>query len=188
MRPPMVCRKTPLRSALQSGRKAPLLALAALILLGCTSLTPYEEIVAELPPENLIQVDGRRAYVEDRGEGEAVVLVHGFGSSTYSWRGVIPELARDFRVVSVDLPGFGFTERPTDSVDYTRFAQGEFLLGVADALGIDRFHLVGHSYGGAVGAALAVRRPERIASLTLLNAAARSTLSSAERPWPRFAL
>lgn len=145
--------------------------LAAILVTGCVSLTPYEQIVADLPPENLLEIDDHRVYVEDRGQGDAVMLVHGFGSSSYSWRDVMTDLERDYRVISVDLSGFGFTERPSDKTAYTRFAQGELLIGVADTLEIDRFHLVGHSYGGAVGAALAVRRPERIETLTLLNAA-----------------
>lgn len=145
--------------------------LAPLVLTGCVSLTPYDEIVAELPPENLLQIGDRRVYVEDSGRGEAVMLVHGFGSSSYSWREVIADLEKSYRVISIDLAGFGFTERPAEKTAYTRFAQGELMIAVADALGIDRFHLVGHSYGGAVGAALAVRRPERIETLTLLNAA-----------------
>ena len=143
----------------------------AAFLAGCVSLTPYESIVAELPPETLLEIDGHRVYFEDHGRGDAVVLVHGFGSSTYSWRDVIAELAHDYRVISLDLNGFGFTERPESKEAYTRFAQGELVLRVADALELERFHLVGHSYGGAVGAALAVRSPERILSLTLLNAA-----------------
>jgi len=146
----------------------PLLLLAA----GCVSLVPYEQLIAGVPPEQLISVAGRKVYVEDRGAGPPVLLVHGFGASSYSWREVIRELEDDFRIVAVDLAGFGLSERPTDKNDYTRFAQGELLLGVLDALGIDRVHLVGHSYGGSVSVALAVRHRERIESLTMVDSAA----------------
>ncbi len=148
-----------------------LILLASLSLAACVSLTPYEQVVAELPAERLADLDGQRVYFEDRGAGEAVLLVHGFGASAYSWRDVAAELESDYRVIAVDLSGFGFTERPHDFTAYTRHAQGELLIGLMDHLDIERVHLVGHSYGGAVGAALAVRSPERIQTLTLLNAA-----------------
>ena len=148
-----------------------LLLLAALALGGCVSLTPYEQVVAELPSERLVELDGQRVYYEDRGAGDAVLLVHGFGSSAYSWREVAADLERDFRVIAVDLSGFGFTERPRELDAYTRYAQGELLIELMDALDVERAHLVGHSYGGAVAAALAVRSPERVETLTLLNAA-----------------
>jgi pimeloyl-ACP methyl ester carboxylesterase len=141
-------------------------------LAGCVSVTPYEDLVATLPADRLLDVDGRRVYVEDRGQGEPVVLVHGFGASSYCWRYVADDLAKDFRVVTLDLAGFGFTERPRRKADYTRYAQGELVLGVARELGLERFHLVGHSYGAAVSVALAVRAPQRILSLTLVDAAA----------------
>lgn len=151
--------------------KTLLISLATLWLVGCVSLTPYERIVEELPPGSLLTLGGQRVFVEARGEGEPVLLVHGFGSSAYSWRGVMAELESDYRVIAVDLSGFGFTERPREKTAYTRHAQGELLVDLMDQLGLTRVHLVGHSYGGAIGAALAVRSPERIETLTLLNAA-----------------
>jgi len=149
-----------------------LLLVSLLLAGGCVSLVPYEQLIAGVPPERLLSLDGIRVYVEDRGAGEAVLLVHGFGGSSYSWREVARELATDFRVVTVDLAGFGLTERPRRKRDYSRFAQGERLIGALDALGIERAHLVGHSYGGSISVALAVRRPERFLSLTLVNSAA----------------
>lgn len=152
--------------------KTLLLSLTTLWLGGCVSLTPYERVVAELPPENLLTVNGQRVYYEARGEGEPVLLVHGFGSSVYSWRDVMAELESDYRVIAVDMSGFGFTERPRQKAAYTRYAQGELLVNLMDELSVRRVHLVGHSYGGSVGAALAVRRPERIETFTMLNGAA----------------
>lgn len=142
------------------------------ILLGCVSVTPYAEIAARLPADRLLTVDGRRVYVEDRGAGEPVILLHGFGGSSYSWRHVGEELASEFRVVAIDLAGFGFSERPRSKGDYTRYAQGELVLAVAAKLGLEDFHVVGHSYGGSVSVALALRAPERIRSLVLVDSAA----------------
>jgi pimeloyl-ACP methyl ester carboxylesterase len=84
---------------------------------------------------------------------------------------VASDLARDFRVVTLDLAGFGYSERPAAKEDYTRFAQGELVLSVARALDLGPFHLVGHSYGGSVSVALAVREPTAVRSLTLVDTA-----------------
>jgi len=114
-------------------------------------------------------VQGQKIYVETGGSGEAVVLIHGFGGSTYSWREVMPELAKQHRVVALDLFGFGFTERPKRLRRYSREGQISLILGVLDELGIDRAHLVGHSYGGGIATALALRHPDRVRSLVLVD-------------------
>jgi len=153
------------------GRSAPVALTLLLLCSGCVSLTPYAELVATLPAEGFVRVDGRSVWVADRGAGPAVVMLHGFGASSYSWRAVDSALADRFRVLSVDLAGFGYTERPPGKGPYTRDGQGQLVLGVLDALGIERAHLVGHSYGGAVAMALAARHPDRFDSLVLVDAA-----------------
>lgn len=152
---------------------ARLLTALTVLLLGsaCVSLTPYREVVAGLPPQGFVDVAGQRVWVEDHGHGPVVVLLHGFGASSYSWRTVGDVLAQNFRVLALDLSGFGFTERPRGKEAYTRDGQGALVLGVLDALGVSRAHLVGHSYGGAVAMALAAEHPERFESLTLVDAA-----------------
>jgi pimeloyl-ACP methyl ester carboxylesterase len=158
-------------------RSLPLL-LAAFLAVGCVGLTPYEEVTSRVPDENLVRIAGQTVYVEDvpaRGgdagaAAEPVVFLHGFGASSYSWRRVTGELA-GYRTVALDLRGFGYTERPPGIEPYTRQAQIELVLAVMDALGIERANLVGHSYGGALAATLAVRHPERVRSLTLIDAA-----------------
>ena len=152
-------------------RLAPFVPAALLVLSGCVSLTPYSELVAGLPADGFVQVGGQRVWVEDRGAGPVVVMLHGFGASSFSWRAVDSALADRFRVLSVDLSGFGYTERPRGKEPYTRDGQGQLVLGVLDVLGIERAHLVGHSYGGAIAMALAARQPERFDSLVLVDAA-----------------
>lgn len=148
--------------------------LAALWVAGaCTPLTPYPEVVRTLPEGGrLVDVGGRRVYIEERGKGEPVVLVHGFGASSYSWRKVAPRLAERYRVIALDLSGFGFTDRPEGREAYTRAGQVELIRGVMDALGIERAHLVGHSYGGALSVAFAVAHPDRLIDLALVDSAA----------------
>ncbi len=119
-----------------------------------------------------MQVDGRLVYTEQTGQGEPVVLIHGFGASSYSWRKVMPGLADQYRVVALDLFGFGWTERSENGRSFTRDDQVELVLGVMDALGIDRAHIVGHSYGGSITMALAADHPERVKSMVLVDSAA----------------
>lgn len=148
-----------------------LLVVVAGLGLGCVSVVPYDAVRAATPADDLVVVDGQTVHVVDRGSGEPVVFLHGFGASAWSWRGVTEKLGSDFRTVAVDLSGFGWTERPRDPDRYTREAQIALVLGVADELGLDRFHLVGHSYGGSLAQALAVQHPERLRSLVLVDAA-----------------
>lgn len=161
-------------------RSLPLPALLLLAASGCVTLRPYEAVVADLAPESLVRVDGRRVHVDARGSGEPMLLLHGFGASTILWEPVIDELAKHRRVVAIDLNGFGWSERPDDPAAYTLEGQERMVLGVADALGFERFDLAGHSYGGAISIFLASRHPERVRSLVLVDSAL-PTYASARR-------
>ena len=138
---------------------------------GCVSLTPFAEVRARAGEDAFVRVGDQLVHVERAGSGEAVVLIHGFGGSSWSWRHVVPALAEDHRVVALDLNGFGWTERPSAPEAYTLAGQERLVLGVADALGLGRFDLAGHSYGGAISIYLAARHPERVRSLLLVDSA-----------------
>jgi len=125
-----------------------------------------------VPADQFLRIGGQLVHVEMAGEGPPLLLIHGFGGSTYSWRLVMPRLAQSFRVVAVDLSGFGYTERPTEDSRYTREAQGDLILGVMDALGFPSAHLMGHSYGGGISLWLAWKHPERVRSLVLIDSSA----------------
>lgn len=144
--------------------------MVALVAAGCAGYTPYETVLLERT-KNLHRIDGHWVYVEDLGHGEPILLLHGFGASTYSWRHVMPELARDHRVIAIDLHGFGWTERPRSDAAYSRDGQAKLVLSVLDDLGIRSVDLVGHSYGGAIALAVAARSPARVRSLVLVDAA-----------------
>ncbi len=140
--------------------------------LGCASFTPYAVVRGTLPPSDQLTIDGRTVHVEQRGEGEPLLMLHGFGESTYSWRKVVPALSERYRTIAIDLNGFGSTERPKEPAAYSRDGQLRLVLGVLDALGIESAHVAGHSYGGALSLALAARHPERVRSLILIDSAA----------------
>ena len=150
-----------------------LLPLALLLALpGCVSLRPFADVRREIPESRYLRVDGHLVHVEQAGAGDPILLIHGFGESTYTWRKIIPELAASYRVIALDLYGFGYTERPKDRESYTREGQALLILDVLDALKIDRAHFVGHSYGGALTLYIAARYPERVRSMVLVDSAA----------------
>jgi pimeloyl-ACP methyl ester carboxylesterase len=149
-----------------------LILVLAIALPGCVSLRSFAEIRRSLPADRFVRVGEQLVHVEQAGEGEPVVLIHGFGASTYSWRKVMPALAAAHRVVAIDLNGFGYTQRPTNRASYTRESQAQLVLGTMDALGIDRAHIVGHSYGGGITLYLAQRHPERFRTMVLVDSSA----------------
>ena len=113
--------------------------------------------------------------VHDVGRGPAVLLIHGSGpgvSAWANWRLLIPELARDHRVIAPDMIGFGYTEAP--SVGFDLDAWLDQLTGLLDELGIERAHVIGNSFGGAMALRLALAAPERVDRLVLMGPAALS--------------
>lgn len=135
---------------------------------GCSGLTPYSEILTSLPDNEKLLLNNQWVHYQRSGAGETVVLIHGFGASTYAWRDVQPLLAAHYDVLAVDLSGFGYTERPVLSGRYSVGAQRDLVFGVMDALSIDRAHMVGHSYGGGVVLSAALARPDRVRSIVLV--------------------
>jgi pimeloyl-ACP methyl ester carboxylesterase len=106
--------------------------------------------------------------VSDTGTGEPVLLLHGFPQTSHCWRLVAPQLS-SYRVVMLDQRGYSPGARPTDPEAYRLPRMVEDALGVLDALGIERAHVVGHDFGAAVGWQLGARHPERVRTLTVLS-------------------
>jgi pimeloyl-ACP methyl ester carboxylesterase len=117
-------------------------------------------------PGRIATIDGVGIHYIERGNGPPIVLIHGFGGHTFSFRYLIPDLATDHRVVALDLKGFGYSERPPKS-DYSLGEQARLVVGLMDALGIERAALIGHSMGGEVAMRVAVGWPERVERLVL---------------------
>lgn len=117
--------------------------------------------------------DGVRLHVAEAGQGEPVVLLHGFPQHWYAWRRIIPQLAADYRPICPDLRGFGWSDTPLGGYDTgTRVRD---VLAVMDALGVDRARLIGHEFGGWTGFMLCLKAPERFSHYLALNIV---------HPWP----
>jgi pimeloyl-ACP methyl ester carboxylesterase len=114
-----------------------------------------------------ITVDGHRIAYLDGGQGEPLLLLHGFGATRDHWVPVAPFLTAHFRVIAPDLPGFGDSSRDA-AARYGQDEQIERIGAFARALGLTRFHLGGNSMGGYLAALFAVRQPEAVLSLWLL--------------------
>ena len=115
-----------------------------------------------------LEVDGERIHVIERGtDGPRVLLLHGYASNSQAWRAVMGRLDGRFRMVAVDLPGFGWSTRyPTQPL--TGDAYAERLAGILDALGWERVHVVGQSWGGGLAQRLAAAHSDRVDRLVLV--------------------
>lgn len=111
--------------------------------------------------------DVRLHYVT-AGTGFPVVLLHGWPQSWYEWRKIMPDLASRYRVIAPDLRGLGDSSRPTDGYDKKTVANDIWRL-VHDVLGVDRFFLVGHDWGGPTAYALAAAHPDAVRKLVILD-------------------
>ncbi len=112
-----------------------------------------------------VQAGDVRLHAVVGGHGPALLLVHGWPETWYAWRLVMPALARDFTVIAVDQRGIGLSDKPIDGYDTGTLAND--LVALMDALGHDRFAVVGHDTGFAIGYALAADHPERVDRVAL---------------------
>ncbi len=120
--------------------------------------------------KTLVAADHQTNYFED-GTGKPLFLLHGSGpgvSAWTNWGRVMPDLAGQFRVIAPDIAGFGFTEFKAEN-KYDIKLWTKHLLGIMDALGIEKASFVGNSFGGALAIALALFKPDRVDRLVLLG-------------------
>lgn len=108
--------------------------------------------------------------VEGDPDGATVLLLHGFPETSESWNRQVPALVdAGYRVVAPDQRGYSPGARPTEQSAYRSLRLVDDVLALADAFGAERFHLVGHDWGGAVAWQVAGRHPDRVRSLTVLS-------------------
>lgn len=119
-----------------------------------------------------VQVNAIDLHYKEYGEGEqALILLHGFGASLFSWRDVMEPLAAEHTVIAFDRPAFGLTQRPMQwegETPYSQKAQVELTIALLDELGLESAVLIGHSAGGAVAVQTALEHPDRVDALVLV--------------------
>jgi pimeloyl-ACP methyl ester carboxylesterase len=168
---------------MRSPRLAISLILAATAMGGCALLTDKRatarEVAAEAafpPTGQLIEVQGRMVHAHIEGQGPDLVLIHGASGNTRDFTfSLVGQLAQDYRVITFDRPGLGWTQSLGDD-GISPFLQAQLLQAAADKLGVTRPLVVGHSYGGAVAMAWGLTDTPDVAGLVIV--------AGATMPWP----
>ena len=119
-----------------------------------------------------IEADGVNVFYREAGakDSPVVLLLHGFPTSSFQYRELMPRLADQYRVIAPDLPGFGFTEVPeTRGYKYSFDALGETILAFTEAMRLNRYALYVFDYGAPTGFRLAMKHPERVTAIVSQN-------------------
>jgi len=136
-----------------------------------------------------IEVSGTRLHVDDQGEGEALLLLHGFPDSHRLWRHQIPALTKaGYRTITPDLRGFGESDKPQDVESYTVDKLLGDVTGILDHFELNQVHVICHDWGAFIGWSLAMFMPDRVKSLAALAvghpaAFATAGLDQKEKSW-----
>jgi pimeloyl-ACP methyl ester carboxylesterase len=142
-------------------------ALALLALLPIASVAAIEPYPSSFQTQ-MVQTNGTSLYVRFGGKGPAVVLLHGFGDTGDMWAPLAAVLVKDHTVIVPDLRGMGLSAHP--DTGYTKKNQALDIIGVMDALKVERAALVTHDIGNMVGYAVAVQFPDRISRWAVIDA------------------
>lgn len=159
-----------------------LLSIAAIavwtfLLAACapTMLPGADERVVPASLQNSGGILGVRLAVQEMGKGKPVVFLHGLGASSYTWRHILPELAKTHHVIAIDLKGFGNSDKPLDE-RYSIFDQAQLINNYLREKNLRGVVLVGHSFGGGVALATALSdldtKSKRIERLVLIDSIA----------------
>jgi pimeloyl-ACP methyl ester carboxylesterase len=137
----------------------------------------------EPDPSGGISINGVRLYCEERGGGAPILCIHGAGSSALLWDGAIEKLARLGRVIAYDRRGCSRSERPDPYHRTSVLQHAEDAAALLDALAAAPAVVIGRSYGGTVATCLALRHPDRVRALVLLEPDATRDLAPATAAW-----
>src|SRR5271169_7041198 len=114
-----------------------------------------------------LELHGDRIAYRDAGHGHALLLIHGMAGSSATWRAIIPQLSKKFRVIAPDLLGHGESAKPRS--DYSLGAFAVFLRDLLDELGVSQATVVGHSLGGGVAMQFVYQHPDYVQRLVLIS-------------------
>lgn len=151
-----------------------LFVFIALVIVGLGIHWAVWELAPTVPNRDLVsygtfeKVDGMEIHMEHEGTGTPVILIHGYTATVYTWRLNIRELGKRSSVWSLDLPGFGYSDKPRD-FDYTLAGYADFMVKFMDAMGIKKAVLVGNSMGGGVAMETYLKYPDRVEKLVLID-------------------
>ena len=149
------------------------LALIIIILPQLTSkeTCTFTEAIEKFAKGRFVTVDGKKVHYVEAGNGQPIILIHGFLCHSVMWKKNIDTLAEKFKVYAIDLWGWGYSERLKET-EYSFERYGKQIAGFMDALNIKKATLAGHSMGGGISVWVAAHYPERVDRLILVNPAA----------------
>ncbi len=149
-------------------RYVSLIVLLGLMLTGCAEkrvANTWQKRVTESAVQDAVSL-----HVRVTGKGQPLIMLHGFGASSYSFSKIIPELSKYFTIYAFDLKGFGDSPKPDDH-RYSVYDQALLVDQYLKKHHLDKVILLGHSYGGGVALSLALLDPKRFAKLVLIDSA-----------------
>ena len=159
-------------------KKALYIVGGVLLLLVVLQLTQYH---ADIPlgelkpayapvPSKFMMMDGASVHYRDEGTGYPIVLIHGMSSSLHTWQGWTDILSKNYRVIRMDLPGFGLTGPTTENVYSVPYYES-FIARFLDSLGVKECYMVGNSLGGLITWNYTLHHPQQVQKMILLDAA-----------------
>jgi pimeloyl-ACP methyl ester carboxylesterase len=126
-------------------------------------------VLEEIWQHEYILTNGIKLHYVTKGQGPLMLMLHGFPEFWYSWRHQIPEFAKDYKVVALDLRGYNKSDKPSESSAYVMSEFIKDIEGVITGLGYSKCVLVGHDWGGMIAWCFAYAHPEMIERLIVLN-------------------
>ncbi len=150
-----------------------------------SSIPTQFDAIERIPIHTVLVLDQRIAYL-DVGAGPPVILIHGFGGSMWQWEHQQHALAQHFRVLTLDLPGAGLSDKP--EIDYRPDQMLDFFVGFMAAVKIPQATLVGNSMGAGLAISMALAHPTRVAKLVLIDGLPQHVMEKLTSPSVRRAL
>jgi pimeloyl-ACP methyl ester carboxylesterase len=158
------------------------------IMTACSSPSsiPTQFDAIERMPVHTVRVHGQQIAYLDMGAGPPIILIHGFGGSMWQWEYQQHPLSQHFRVLTLDLPGAGLSDKP--AIDYRPDEMLDFFVGFMDAVKIPQATLVGNSMGAGLAIGMALTHPTRVAKLVLVDGLPQHVMANLASPSIRRAL
>jgi pimeloyl-ACP methyl ester carboxylesterase len=150
-----------------------------------SSIPTHFDAIERMPVHTVLVHDQRIAYL-DVGAGPPVILIHGFGGSMWQWEYQQHQLSQHFRVLTLDLPGAGLSDKP--DIDYRPDQMLDYFVGFMDAMKIPQATLVGNSMGAGLAIGMALTHPTRVAKLALVDGLPQHVMEKLTSPSVRRAL
>ena len=150
-----------------------------------SSIPTQFDAIERIPIHTVFVHDQQIAYL-DVGAGPPVILIHGFGGSMWQWEQQQHSLSQHFRVLTLDLPGAGLSDKP--EIDYRPDQMLDFFLGFMDEVKIPQATLVGNSMGAGLAIGMALAHPTRVAKLVLIDGLPQHVMEKLTSPSVKRAL